>query len=133
MRANINIEFTDEDLIKHARNLGRKLILDFIHAGIVHLKDPTLAATAVQAFSAALQSAIGKPSPIPGPVPMSVAEPVARPKLDKCMRLDEVAFADEAWVCCKCNTTNGVHRSVCRGCDHERCDVVVPPPPTGSA
>lgn len=51
-------------------------------------------------------------------------------KLTRCMPIEANPYQEEGWMCHGCSTYNGVQRSVCRQCDHERCDDVVPSTPS---
>lgn len=47
--------------------------------------------------------------------------------LKRCVPIEANQYQDEGWHCHACGFVNGVQRSVCRHCQHERCDDIVTP------
>ena len=123
MKASINVEFTDEELVKYAADAGRRVGLSFIHDVMRHIKGipPGFVESLVQTFSQAAEGTKAKidPEPTGGPVP---PEP-------GCRRVIANQWNEEGWWCCGCMTYNNLLRATCRACGHGRCDIVVPPPP----
>ena len=126
MKVTINAEFTDDELKKHAADVGRKVGLDFIRDLVKTLSrlkiSPGIGAVLEQALSGALGSKSGGPVPPPSMPDFAAAD-------DRCLRIEPSPISDEGWSCCHCTTYNGIHRPACRQCGHGRCDVIVPPPP----
>lgn len=56
-------------------------------------------------------------------------EAPGEPVLRACFRIEANQQIEEGWCCHVCAGYNGVHRAVCRNCGHERCDVIITPPP----
>lgn len=138
MHASINLEFTEDDLVKFAEDVGRRLTLNAIHEGVRHLNelkmDPKLvgqiALVAAQAFLKGSQAEPKVEVAFERPAP---EEPTAS-RLQRCVRIEATQHFDEGWYCHVCMSSNGLHRPACRQCGHERCDVVVtPPPPNGES
>ncbi len=164
-RASINLEFEDGELRKFVEDGLRRWTLNTIHDVLKHIRDPNAAQLITQLFQTAIAAGAsagakgrgfeqGPPphqrpdgdgrvqgrSPFSGP---GLVEEILRgspgaPELKRCMPVEANTYQEEGWGCHKCSIYNGVHRSVCRGCAHERCDVVQPPPddpgvPSGSA
>lgn len=126
MKVAISIEFTDDEIVKHAEDLGKRLTLNAIHEGIRHLGalkiNPDVATTAAQAIASAFM-----PKTAPPPAAETETPPPPSPSLEKCLRIEPSTSIEEGWGCCRCLAYNGVQRSACRICGHERCDVIVPP------
>ncbi len=58
--------------------------------------------------------------------------------LKYCMPIEANPYQEKGWMCHECSIYNGAQRSVCRECEHERCDEAKRPPdddgiPSGSA
>lgn len=73
----------------------------------------------------------GQAGPIPstGPAGTNV-RPIAEPAtVEHCFSVDETRQNEAGWGCCRCATLNGLHRSLCRQCGHNRCGAVVTPAP----
>jgi hypothetical protein len=121
VKATINIEFTDDELKKHAEDVGRRWVVNFFQEAFKTGKRLKIPPGFVESLASALTGS--KPQADPGPVAG------APPPLERCMRLEETELNDENWLCCHCSAMNGVHRAACRLCNHGRCDVIVPPPP----
>lgn len=121
MRFTINIELTDEELIKHGADFARRAGLNFIHdviKHVPHLKPPPgFLETLAQAFMR------GDPSPTAGnPSGERSNEPA------KCSDV-----GGSFWACCRCLAMNHEDTPRCVRCDHARCDSVVTPPPSTEA
>jgi len=81
------------------------------------------------------------PVPSPGPMPYgygpgptgqgpSNVRPIAEPAtVEHCFVIDETRQNESSWGCCRCATSNGLHRTLCRQCGHQRCGAVVTPAP----
>lgn len=129
MKATITVEFTDEELEKYAVRVARRAGLNFIHDSISHLgalKIPPIPPGIGDMIGQALSSVLTPKQEAP-PVPVGI-DAEFEPRT-KCERIVGDAHIDEGWVCHNCNVYNGVQRDKCRNCNHERCDVVVPPSP----
>jgi hypothetical protein len=139
MRATITVEFTDEELLKHAEDVGRRWTLNLIHDVINHC-DANTASAVGQVLIQAAASVLGSKSTAPGvngsPVsnPLDPGPTAARADVvfepSECVRQPEDRFSDEGWLCCRCAVFNGVHREDCRRCSHARCGAVITPPPS---
>lgn len=67
-----------------------------------------------------------------GPVPQDPrnVRPIAEPAtLEYCFSIEETRQNEAGWGCCHCAIINGLHRTGCRQCGHQRCGAVVTPPP----
>lgn len=130
MRVAVNIEFTDEELKKHAEDVGRRwavnTINDVFKAAQRFKFDPSIVAAlkdaAANAFGGAKESD-------PGPRATTRIDAEFEPPT-KCERVHASADVEEGWACHRCGVYNALHRAACRNCAHDRCDVVVPPPTT---
>ena len=129
MKATINVEFTDEELVKYAEDVARRVTLNAIHDVVQHIPalklNPDLAATLAQVVAAALASAFGKKD---APPETTAGQYSSR---TVCERIEASAHLEEGWVCCGCSVYNVGSRPACRNCGHVRCDIV--PPNTASA
>ena len=127
MRVAVNIEFTDEELRKYAEDVGRRWVVNTIHSVIQHLPalkvPPGFIEGIMQAASTVAPEAKKEPPP-PDPYEMRLP--------DKCTRIEASPVFDDGWMCHKCGVTNNDHRVACRQCMHERCDMVMTPPPNPS-
>ena len=166
-RASINLEFEDGELRKFVEDGLRRWTLNTIHDLLKHLRDPYLSQFIREALSRGMDigTRVGRrsesspheedppphqrpdgdswaqgrsPFPGPGMVAEILRGSPGAPGLKRCMPVEANTYQEEGWGCHKCSIYNGVHRSVCRGCAHERCDVVQPPRddpgvPSGSA
>lgn len=135
MKFAINVEFTDEELRKYAEDVGRRLAVNTIHEVITHLPairlDPSVASTMAHAFMDVFSK---KAQPPAGPQQKSDPGPIATGVpdahfLSRCRGLGESVTEDSGWVCCRCGHYNGEVRPSCRSCKHDRCDIIVTPPP----
>jgi hypothetical protein len=143
VKVTINAEFTDDELKKHAADVGRRWIVKIFEEALKTGKRLKIPPGALEGIGEALASALGaKPGPGPVPPPGFVAIPVDQVPFsppspgpdfaaadDRCMRMAAGLELDEGWVCCHCDIHNGLHRPACRRCGHGRCDIVIPPPP----
>ena len=137
MRVAVNLEFTDEELRKYVADVGRRVVLDAIHEGIVHINALKLDPSVSNMLAHAVQRAFTKeeepkaPAAEQRPIEAQVVTPDAAvpPPPDKCVPMPADARMDETWFCHCCGTCNGTQRVACRRCDHERCDVIITPPP----
>lgn len=119
MRVAVNLEFTDEELRKYAEDVGRRWILNFIHEGVAHLSGIKFHPSWAAAVQHALATLLGPLPTAATASPTANAEP-AHP-FDRCVWLSPGDVSDEGWVCHECDTLNGAHRAICRGCDHLGC------------
>ncbi len=153
-RASINLEFTDDDLRKFIEDGLRRWTLNTIHDLLKHIRDPHLSDLIKQAIHMGMSAGVrvGRQHEGEAPPhqrPFDVGEiftgdrhgsphdvrrgpPYGVPpgELKRCMPVEANPYQEEGWMCHECSTYNGMQRSVCRQCDHERCDDVVPPPPS---
>ena len=135
MKVAINVEFTDDELRKYAEDVGRRWTMCFFQEAFKTGQRLKLNPNALSAIGLALASALSAsgvkthsaPRPDPGPT-ADTPIPYA-PTPSRCERVEVSPFNEEGWMCHPCGFYNGVQRAVCRHCDHERCDIVVPPPP----
>jgi hypothetical protein len=66
----------------------------------------------------------------PGPQGPSNVRPIAEPAtVEHCFVIDETNQNEVSWGCCRCAIPNGLHRTHCRRCNHQRCGAVVTPSP----
>jgi len=107
----INIEFTDEELVKHAEDVGRRVGLNLIRDAIRHLGvlkiNPDLAASVAGAVAGVAAKARGAQPPasdLPSEPP-----PPSSTSLEKCVGMPSTEDMDEGRLRC-----------------HERCDVAPP-------
>lgn len=147
MKTAINVEFTDDELIKYASDVGRRWGLNFIHDVIGHLGalkiDPKFVEGLMQAIKMSFEQ---RPKNGSGPQqrqePQTSQVPHADPfargappdphdgmPMSKCLHIESSSVHEEGWACHLCGTYNIVQRPICRACQHERCDVIAPPPP----
>lgn len=129
MKATINVEFTDDELKKHAADVARRVGLNFIRDVIRHLAAMKIPPGFLDGIGQAIKVGLASGSkpevdsgPIAGPSPSA-------PAIDRCRPIGGTDSSDALWVCCRCGFLNGDPRVACRKCGHDRCDVVVPPPP----
>ena len=131
MRVAVNIEFTGEEIVKHAEDLARRVGVNFFLDAykIGRRIDPTVVSALGRAFVEGVARA-GKDQAPPESPPSAPVAVGVRP-LDRCARVGEhpECVLDEGWECCRCHTYNGESRTACRTCKHERCDFIVTPPP----
>jgi hypothetical protein len=157
MRATVSVEFTDEELRKHTENLALKMLTRFFQG--VKVDPDVMSSLFHQAVEAGMRSARAKASldprayPPPRPQPYAPPRPYPAPRtqayppddftdpipmrssrdgaaLSQCLRIEEGPYIEEGWCCHLCGIYNGVRRAACRKCKHERCDIVVTPPPS---
>ncbi len=134
MRVAINLEFTDEELRKYVSDVGRRVALDAIRDGVKLLGalkiDPSLSSMLAEAAAHAFL----KPEPQPK-IDAEFTEPPQTRQASNgpCVRMDANDHLDEGWLCHVCATYNGMQRMGCRNCAHERCDIIVTPPPSDGA
>lgn len=64
-----------------------------------------------------------------GPWP-SPPRPPDTQEMKRCVHVEANLYQEEGWICHACSIYNGMQRSVCRQCAHERCDDVVPVAPS---
>ena len=134
MRVAINLEFTDDELRNYAGDVGRRWIAHAIDEGIKGGKrlkiNPDLMGQIVQALALTISSKLPSvPSPTAGTPEESDVREYGPVKRDRCDPVSRGPHLDDGWICHKCTTYNGNQRATCRHCDHERCDVIVTPPP----
>ncbi len=150
-RASINLEFEDGELRKFVEDGLRRWTLNTIHDLLKHLRDPYLSQLIQQALHMGMAAGtrVGRRRPpqyeegspphqrpdgdgwvqgrSPSPGPGMVEEilrgpPGAAGRAKRCMPVEANLYQEEGWGCHECSTYNGVQRSVCRQCGHERCD-----------
>jgi hypothetical protein len=70
----------------------------------------------------------------PGVPPNGIAEEILKEsrragphEAKRCIPVEANRYQDDGWLCHECGVFNGVQRSVCRHCQHERCDDIVAP------
>ena len=132
MKATINLEFTDDELLKYAEDVGRRWAVNFFAEAFKAGKRLKIPPGFLETLASAFTSGVGigekgppdPPSP-PGAPDFSAAD-------NHCLRIESCPSLEEGWLCCFCSTYNTVQRAACRACGHGRCDVVVPPPPNQS-
>lgn len=128
MKATINVEFTDDELKKHAADVARRVGLNFIHDVIRHLAAMKIPPGFLDGIEQAIKVGISS-----GSTPEVDSGPtVAPPATDRCQHIGGTDSSDAFWVCCRCGLLNGDPRVACRKCGHDCCDVIVPPPPPPS-
>jgi ribosomal protein L40E len=127
VKATINVEFTDDELRKYGEDVARRVGLNFIRDTVKAFSkvkvSPGLGGMLEQVLASALGS---KPQADPGPT----AEAPSSVPIERCVHIEATLHNEESWMCCRCSAMNGVHRTMCRSCTHERCDDVVPPSPS---
>lgn len=131
MKASINVEFTDEDLRKYAEDVGRRWLAVGVRE-IMRMKvPPDLAVQIAQQVMAAVMQGAGRPPGAPGmEAGGGVGVSDEPPNATKCERVgSDDPHLEEGWICHRCRGYNGMQREACRNCAHERCDIIVTPPP----
>ena len=130
MRVQVNIEFTPEELVKHASDLGRRWLHGLLAEGASHVGP-----NGVSSIFEALSSAIRAASP-----PPSVDKPIEYVPIDrdhqpspKCLRVETEDGHESGWACHLCVNFNDDTCDQCKRCGHERCDIVITPPPSPNA
>ena len=121
MRVAINIEFTDEEIKKHAEDVARRVGVNFIHDAIKHARGFKTPPGFLESLVQAVAGARGEKPSGSTSVPES--------PLNKCAHTEQTRTHDEFWLCCQCGTDNIPFRPTCRHCGHERCDDVGPHAP----
>lgn len=129
MRASVNVEFTDDELVRFAEDVGRRLLFGALRG--VRL-DPSAVRRLLEALSHGVSVGVSmrdsSPYPPPAPddgdsfyrtAPPGGPRPTSRPGV--CAPVDANTYQEEGWMCHVCGTYNIKHREVCRQCDHERC------------
>jgi hypothetical protein len=139
VKVTINAEFTDDELKKHAADVGRRWAMSFFGEAYKTGKRLKIPPGALAGIREALANAFGKKSQDDGPIAWSPSDPLPKdPNVsvpdfaaedDRCLRIESSSINEEGWACCHCPASNGVQRAACRVCGHVRCDIVVPPPP----
>ncbi len=140
MRATINLEFTQEELVKAAQDIGQKLILTTIRdAAKIFKKDPSFVSAIFQSVMSSVQAGVKAAQPEP-PIEPEVAyePPDAGQPFGKCIRFEATKQRDDTWGCHQCGGVNGAHRERCRRCGHVCCatdsdDASDPGPTVGTA
>jgi hypothetical protein len=94
--------------------------------------DPSVLSALGQAINLGVKTALDEKRP-PNGQPQHPQHTFKDVGVPPCARVAETPFNDEEWGCHVCGAINGIHRPACRLCGHERCDVVVPPPPSPKA
>jgi len=137
VKVSLNVEFTDDELRKYAEDIGRRWTVGFFREAFKTGQRLKINPNALSEIGLAIASALNAsgvktdsvPRPDPGPTADEPIPYVPMTRRERCERLEASQFIEEGWVCHLCDTYNGAQRSVCRHCDHERCDIVVPSPP----
>jgi len=123
MDVTVNLKFTDEELRNYASDVGRRWITHAIHAVVVHAPAMKPPAGFMEMILQALT-----PNPAGDAKAPDIDAEYDPPK--KCVHVQADANTDEAWMCHECGAFNNENRSICRRCDHVRCDE---PGPVASA
>jgi len=131
MRATINVEFTDEELRNYLEDAGRRWAVNTVHQVIKGLSTLKFDPNTMTEFARSIAGAFGSKGPQadPGPTAGAPTHGFKDVGVPPCARVEQNVDNDEEWGCHVCGVINGLHRSACRRCGHERCDVVAPPPP----
>jgi hypothetical protein len=134
MKVAVNIEFTDDELKKHAEDVGRRWALNTINDVFKAAQRFKFDPNVIAALRDAAANAFGgsKNQNDPGPRATAGIDAEFEPPT-RCAQVHANADFDEGWACHHCGTYNALQRAACRNCAHERCDIVVPPPPVSSA
>jgi hypothetical protein len=72
MKFSVNVEFTDDELLKHAEDIGRRMTLNLVHQIMGHVRgfkiDPGVVDAVSQAIAAGMGVKVPEPEPEPEPV-----------------------------------------------------------------
>lgn len=150
MKANVSIEFTDEELkdfgwglvtrgLAHIGNSIDKMPSDPQFVGMLQgMLNQFLNMGKPHGARGAPPHAYAGPPPwgpyavppgagfVPGygpqPPPQARVVPI-NPEIvhEKCFAIDETRQLEAGWGCCQCATYNGLARDACRHCKHARC------------
>lgn len=156
MKASISVEFTDDELRKHAEAIATKLLLRFIREATNQF-GPSMITTMFQqavemgARAGQVKQAKRRVAPEADRAPPQAdrtggpyrtSERASRQDeesgtMTACLHVAESAAHEEGWGCCSCGCYNSVQRAECRSCNHSRCDSSdlppqPPPPPSPS-
>jgi hypothetical protein len=150
MKASVSVEFTDDELRKHAEAVFMGLLLRFVRESTARFGPGLIYTMFQQAFEMGVHDgqtqrptaprngpvAGGGPAARTGPFhvrrDVGPAEGASGAPMTVCLRIEEGAHIEEGWCCHLCGGYNGVQRQACRNCKHERCDVIIPPAPEPS-
>lgn len=132
MRFNLSVDFTEQELIY----TGLKAIIKSL-SGV----DPQNILAGIQQGMQLVQQQSGARPPQKNgnggpigwapPMPMPAVADIrsASAVLDKCLPIGVSRHMEASFVCCKCATVNAEERAKCRHCGHDRCGVIITPPP----
>jgi len=159
MRATVNIEFGSEEIEGFATSVIVKSVagslgeivdnpasLQVLLAGLQQGIATVLShATMAHHHGPPRARPVGYPPPGPfGPTPQGYGPPPGangpgdpgnvRPihepaTVEHCFPIDETRQNEAGWGCCRCAILNGLSRTLCRQCGHQRCGGVVTPSP----
>lgn len=126
MRFNLSVDFTEQELIY----TGLKAIIKSL-SGVDPQNIRGCSSCSSRAGHVRL-SGNGGPIGWAPPMPMPAVADIRRrgpDVLDKCLPIDVSRHMEASFVCCKCATVNAEERAKCRHCGHDRCGVIITPPP----
>jgi hypothetical protein len=138
MRFNVSVDFTEEEIaypgmkaiIKSLSGMDPQNILAGIQQGMQIVQQQSGVRPPQNGRTAGPYPG---PFGIPlGPQPMPAVADIrpASAVLDKCLPIDVSRHMEASFVCCKCATVNAEERAKCRHCGHDRCGVIITPPPS---
>ena len=143
MKANVQIEFTDEEVERYIAKLVFKGFTSLEASLGSVFNDPQAVSVLQTVFGQLTRTQVPQPQGgwYPPPWARSTAAPAGvgasvtrmpntNSVVDKCFAIEETRHMEAGWGCCRCATYNGVSRAACRYCGHERCGVIVTPPPS---
>ena len=132
MKATINLEFTDQELVGFVERWANKLVVNAL--GDLGKQIGPLVPLFREAFmrTVAAETARG-PAPSPSPFP---TEGGPAPTCDGCEEELRTHCAPVSapnvmpgWACHECRAYNGLQRTQCKACGHTRCGPAFPQPP----
>jgi hypothetical protein len=158
MKASISVEFTDDELRKHAEGVATHMLLRFIREATNQFGPGLITMMFQQAIEMGARAGQVKyakrrvapeadrapadraPADRAGGPYVRTAERASRQDeesgmMTACLHVAESAAHEEGWGCCSCGCYNSAQRAACRGCNHTRCDrnpQPNPPPPSSS-
>lgn len=191
MKSNVNLEFTDTELVQFVEDQARRVVFSFLGGLFHHLNyhlDPAILSAVKEAVKSGVQIGVqAKPGtrgpfgpppgsgygygpppgytavqrgPMPPSGPVGPAQPqfdiqsllqglqsilaqggqvpqqdnvrpIAEPTtVEHCFAIEETRQNEAGWACCRCAASNGLGRTRCRACGHQRCGAVITPPPS---
>lgn len=134
MKTSINIEFTDDEILKFAENGVRRLVVNVVRDFVADARiNPDMVMMVLQAVGAHVNRKERQASPEhaeetvdPEVIPSGREHDVDG--LSRCASVGASLHLEEGWICHVCGAYNVVARKACRGCQHERCDPAPEPP-----